>query len=58
MHQRVLAAMVPAYDGITEVWWSSIEDVKAAMASPLGAEAMAMLLKDESQFIDFSQSCS
>jgi uncharacterized protein (TIGR02118 family) len=47
----------PAYDGITEVWWNSIEDVKAAMASPVGAEAMAVLLKDESQFIDFSQSC-
>ena len=48
--------LAPAYDGITEVWWNSIEDLKAAMASPVGAEAMAMLLKDESQFIDFSQS--
>jgi uncharacterized protein (TIGR02118 family) len=48
--------LAPAYDGITEVWWNSIEDVKAAMASPAGAEAMALLAKDESQFIDFSQS--
>jgi uncharacterized protein (TIGR02118 family) len=49
--------LAPAYDGITEVWWNSIEDVKAAMASPVGAEAMARLLEDESHFIEFSQSC-
>ena len=49
--------LAPAYDGITEVWWNSIEDLKSAMASPAGAEAMAMLREDESQFIEFSQSC-
>ena len=48
--------LAPAYDGITEVWWNSMEDVKAAMASPAGAEAMATLMEDESRFIDFSQS--
>lgn len=48
--------LAPPYDGITEVWWNSIEDLKAAMASPIGAEAMAMLLKDETHFIDFSES--
>lgn len=50
--------LAPAYDGITEIWWNSVEDVKAAMAATAGAEAMAMLLKDESQFIEFSQSCA
>ena len=25
--------LAPAYDGITEVWWNSIEDLKSAMAS-------------------------
>ena len=49
--------LAPAYDGITEVWWNSIEDLKSAMASPAGAEAMAVLREDESQFIEFSQSC-
>ena len=49
-------SLAPAYDGITEVWWDSVEDVKAAMASPVGAEAMATLMEDESRFIDFSQS--
>ncbi len=48
--------LAPAYDGITEVWWNSIEEVKAAMTTPAGAEAMAMLQEDESQFIEFSQS--
>lgn len=32
----VSRGLAPAYDGITEVWWNSIEDVKAAMASPVG----------------------
>ena len=49
--------LAPAYDGITEVWWNNIEDLKAAMASPAGSEAMAMLREDESRFIEFSQSC-
>ena len=48
--------LAPAYDGITEVWWDSVEDAKAAMATSAGAEAMAMLMEDESHFIDFAQS--
>ena len=48
--------LAPAYDGITEVWWNSIEDLKAAMGSTVGADAMAKLLEDESHFIEFSQS--
>ncbi|HEV2842841.1 MAG TPA: EthD domain-containing protein [Chthoniobacterales bacterium] len=52
-----LRGLAPAYDGITEVWWNSIEDLKAAMATPVAAEAMALLQEDESHFIDFSQSC-
>jgi uncharacterized protein (TIGR02118 family) len=48
--------LAPAYDGITEVWWNSIEEVKAAMGSTDGAEAMAALMEDETRFIDFSQS--
>ena len=50
--------LAPAYDGITEVWWDSVEDVKAAMATSAGGEAMATLMEDESRFIDFSQSCA
>ena len=46
----------PAFDGITEVWWDSVEELKAAMATSACAEAMATLREDESKFIDFSQS--
>ena len=49
--------LAPAYDGITEVWWDSVEEVKAAMASSAGAAAMKTLMEDETHFIDFSQSC-
>ena len=49
-------SLPPAYDGITEVWWDSVEEVKAAMASSAGTEAMKTLLEDEKAFIDFSQS--
>jgi uncharacterized protein (TIGR02118 family) len=48
--------LAPPYDGITEVWWDSVEELKAAMASPDGSEVMAKLMEDETHFIDFSQS--
>ena len=48
--------MSPAYEGITEVWWDSIEDLQAATATEEGAAAMQMLLEDESTFIDFARS--
>jgi len=53
----VSRGLAPSYDGITEVWWDSIDDLKAAMADAAGAEAMAILREDESRFIEFSQSC-
>lgn len=48
--------LAPAYDGITEVWWNSADDLRAATATPEGAAAMVMLQADESTFIDFSES--
>lgn len=48
--------LAPAFDGITEVWWDSVADLEAALASPEGAQAMQMLIEDESRFIDFSRS--
>jgi hypothetical protein len=54
-HSRGLA---PGYDGVTEIWWKNVEELQAAMNSSAGANAMAMLLEDESRFIDFSQSCA
>lgn len=46
----------PAFDGITEVWWASREELEAALASPEGREAARALLEDEATFIDFAVS--
>ncbi len=48
--------MPDAYDGITEVWWDSIEDMTAGMNTPAGQEAGRKLIEDESKFIDFKRS--
>ena len=48
--------MPPAYDGITEVWWNSMEHLVAGMSTPEGKEAMTRLLEDEKDFIDFEKS--
>jgi hypothetical protein len=44
------------YQGITEVWWESVDDLRAALNTADGARAMQELLEDESTFIDFAQS--
>jgi hypothetical protein len=44
------------YDGITEIWWKSADDVRAALGTPEGLRAMQELLEDESTFIDFGRS--
>jgi hypothetical protein len=46
----------PAYDGITEVWWDSMEELVAGMSTPEGAAAHKELLDDEREFIDFAGS--
>ena len=46
----------PIRQGITEVWWDSLEDLQAAISSPEGIEAGTRLLEDEARFIDFSRS--
>jgi len=46
----------PIYDGLTEVWWDSIEDLQAGVGSPEGAAAMERLAKDEATFIDHANS--
>jgi hypothetical protein len=48
--------MGPAYDGITEVWWDSVDDLVAGMSTPAGLEAATRLLDDEREFIDFAHS--
>ncbi len=45
-----------AYDGITEVWWDSLEDLVAGMNTPEGQAAHERLLEDEREFIDLANS--
>ena len=42
----------PAYDGLTEIWWDSLEDLAAAGQTPEGQQANVALASDEAQFCD------
>jgi uncharacterized protein (TIGR02118 family) len=44
------------YDGITEVWWNSLEDMMAGYETKEGQEAGLALAEDEAKFIDFAGS--
>lgn len=44
------------FDGITEVWWDSLDDLVAASQTPAGQEAMQQLIDDEREFIDLARS--
>jgi uncharacterized protein (TIGR02118 family) len=48
--------MKDTYDGITEVWWDSLEDFSGGGVVQERAEAARALLEDESKFIDFERS--
>ncbi|MFZ2060775.1 MAG: EthD domain-containing protein [Candidatus Binatus sp.] len=48
--------MKQTYDGITEVWWDTLEDFSGGGAVQERAEAARALLEDESKFIDFEHS--
>lgn len=42
----------PPYDGITEIWWDSLEDLLIAAQSPEGQQANLLLTQDEAKFCD------
>ena len=46
----------PAYDGITEMWWSDIEGFQKVLGSEEGMAAGQDLLEDERHFIDMEAS--
>ncbi|MGL6043477.1 MAG: EthD domain-containing protein [Sandaracinobacteroides sp.] len=48
--------LADGYDGITEVWFESEAALEKALGSPEGQAAGAMLIADESTFIDFARS--
>lgn len=45
-----------AFDGLAELWFDSIEDMVASLASEAGQRANAALVEDESKFIDLGRS--
>jgi uncharacterized protein (TIGR02118 family) len=47
---------VPAFDGVAEVYWDSVEDLLQAASSPEGRAAGRELLEDERRFIDLPNS--
>ena len=53
---RESRGMQQEYDGVAEVWFESEQDLIDAMSSPEGQEVSAILLKDESNFLDHSKS--
>jgi uncharacterized protein (TIGR02118 family) len=57
--QQALAASrnaEPAYDGVAELWWDSIEDLMSPRSTPEGRAASDELLEDEKKFIDHARS--
>ncbi len=53
---RESRGMLPAYDGVAEVWFESEDDMVAAMSTPEGQALSAALLADEQNFVDHSKS--
>jgi hypothetical protein len=53
---RAARGMLGPVPGITEVWWDSLEEFRAAAAGPEGAAALADLAEDEAKFIDVGRS--
>jgi uncharacterized protein (TIGR02118 family) len=45
-----------AFDGVAELWWESIEDLREAAGSEEGRKAGDALLADERRFIDLARS--
>ena len=45
------------YDGQAELWWDSLDDIAATLATPEGQRAATELLEDERRFIDLPR-CS
>lgn len=51
-----LEAAPAIYDGVAELWWDSLEDLRAATETDEGRAAGRLLLEDEAKFIDFALS--
>ena len=54
---RGLRGTAEPYDGITEMWWDSVETLIAALSTPEGQAANRALTEDEARFCDLPR-CS
>lgn len=52
LHAQQPRGTKPPYDGITELWWDSAEDLAAALSTPEGQRANMVLAEDEGRFCD------
>ncbi|WP_377189319.1 EthD domain-containing protein [Ruegeria meonggei] len=50
--------MLPEFDGVAEVWFTSEEDLMEAMGSSEMQELSVELLQDEANFVDHTRSCA
>ncbi len=46
----------PAYDGVAELWWDSLDEMALTATDPAAREAGRLLLEDEKTFIDLAKS--
>jgi hypothetical protein len=53
---KARGCQVPAFDGVAEVYWDSVEDLLEAAGAPQGRAAGRELLEDERRFIDLPNS--
>lgn len=53
---RQSRGMMQEYDGVAEVWFESEQALIEAMSSPEGEKLSAILLDDESKFLDHTRS--
>lgn len=50
--------MLPEYDGVAEVWFDSEQALIEGMSSEEGQKLGELLLEDEKNFIDHTNSCA
>lgn len=53
---RVSRGAPPAYDGVAQLWYDSLDELAVTMSGPGAREAVDLLLEDERRFIDHARS--
>jgi len=59
INQQLIASRgldASSYDGVTEIWWETMDDFLAGVTTPEGQAAAQQYIADEANFVDFSAS--